>query len=42
MIQSISDESPISNITDESDRSKDDPERSKGIQTITEAKEGRS
>ena len=41
-IQSISEESPISNIKDESDRSKDDLERSKGIQTMTEAKEGRS
>ena len=34
-IRSISEEGPISNIKDESDRSKDDPDRS-------EAKEGRS
>ena len=31
LIQSISEEGPISNIEDESDRSKDDPDRSKGI-----------
>ena len=42
MIQSIYEEDPISNIKDESDRSEDDPDRSKGIQAMTEAKEGRS
>ena len=31
LIQSISEESPISNIKDESDRSEDDPDRSEGI-----------
>ena len=31
MIQSISEEGPISNIKDESDRSEDDPDRSEGI-----------
>ena len=41
-IQSISEEGPISNIKDESDRSEDDPDRSEGIQAMTEAKEGRS
>ena len=35
-IQSISEESPISNIKDESDRSEDDPDRSEGIRTKTE------
>ena len=35
MIQSISEEGPISNIKDESDRSK-------GIRAMTKAKEGRS
>ena len=42
LIWSISEESPISNIKDESDRSEDDPDRSKRIQAMTEAKEGRS
>ena len=42
MIWKISEDSPISNIKDESDRSKDDPGRSKGIRAMTEAKEGRS
>ena len=42
LIRRISEESPISNIKDESDRSEDDPDRSKGIQAMTEAKEGRS
>ena len=42
LIRSISKEDPISNIKDESDRSEDDPDRSKGIQTMTKAKEGRS
>ena len=37
----ISKESLISNIKDESDRSKDDPDRSEGIQAMTKAK-GRS
>ena len=41
-IQRISKEDPISNIKDESDRSKDDPDRSEGIQAMTKAKEGRS
>ena len=41
-IRRISKEDPISNIKDESDRSEDDPDRSEGIQTMTEAKEGRS
>ena len=41
-IRRISEEDPISNIKDESDRSKDDPGRSEGIQTMTKAKEGRS
>ena len=31
LIQRISEEGPISNITDESDRSEDDPDRSEGI-----------
>ena len=31
-----------SNIKDESDRFEDDPDRSKGIQAMTEAKEGKS
>ena len=30
LIRRISEEGPISNIKDESDRSKDDPDRSKG------------
>ena len=42
LIQRISEESPISNIKDESDRSEDDPGRSKGIRAMTKAKEGRS
>ena len=42
LIQRISTEGPISNIKDESDRSEDDPDRSEGIQAMTEAKEGRS
>ena len=42
LIRSISEESPISNIKDESDRSEDDPDRSKRIRAMTEAKEGRS
>ena len=42
LIRRISKEGPISNIKDESDRSEDDPGRSKGIQAMTEAKEGRS
>ena len=42
LIRSISEEGPISNIKDESDRSEDDPDRSEGIRTMTEAKEGRS
>ena len=41
-IQRISEEDPIFNIKDESDRSKDNPDRSKGIQAMTKAKEGRS
>ena len=41
-IQRISEEDPISNIKDESDRSEDNPDRSAGIQAMTEAKEGRS
>ena len=41
-IQRISEEGPISNIKGESDRSEDDPDRSEGIRTMTEAKEGRS
>ena len=41
-IRRISEEGPISNIKDESDRSEDDPGRSKGIRAMTEAKEGRS
>ena len=41
MIWSIFKEGPISNIKDESDRSEDDPVRSKGIQAMTKAKEGR-
>ena len=31
LIRSISEEGPISNIKDESDRSEDDPDRSEGI-----------
>ena len=31
LIRKISEESPISNIKDESDRSEDDPDRSEGI-----------
>ena len=42
LIRRISEESPISNIKDESDRSEDDPDRSEGIQAMTKAKEGRS
>ena len=42
LIQRISEEGPIFNIKDESDRSKDDPDRSEGIRTMTKAKEGRS
>ena len=42
LIRRISEEGPISNIRDESDRSEDDPWRSEGIQTMTEAKERRS
>ena len=41
-IRRISEEDPISNIKGESDRSEDDPDRSKGIRAMTEAKEGRS
>ena len=42
LIQRISKEGLISNIKDELDRSKDDPDRSEGIRAMTEAKEGRS
>ena len=42
LIRRISEEGPISNIKDESDRSEDDPDRSEGIRAMTEAKEGRS
>ena len=42
LIRRISEEGPISNIKGESDRSEDDPDRSEGIRTMTEAKEGRS
>ena len=42
LIRRISEEGPISNIKDESDRSEDDPDRSEGVRTMTEAKEGRS
>ena len=42
LIRRISEEGPISYTKDESDRSEDDPDRSKGIRAMTEAKEGRS
>ena len=42
LIRRISEKGPISNIRVESDRSEDDPDRSKGIQAMTEVKEGRS
>ena len=42
MIWEISKEGPIFNIKGESDRSEDDPDRSEGIQAMTEVKEGRS